>query len=189
MMAAKLEIVIGPMYSGKSTELIRRCSRYASIGKDVCVVNHAFDTRCAPNSVATHSHTTYDAIKVKNLMDLDMQGIPDVIGIDEAQFFEDLFEFVLKMERFNCVIIIAGLDGDFQRNNFGQIYKCIPLCDTITKLSAMCCVCNDGTPGSFTKKINLNNTDQVDIGGKDKFIAVCRKHYFSTSSDSDNSNK
>ena len=173
-----VEIVIGPMYSGKTTELIRRCSRYQSIGKHVTVINHSLDTRCDENEIATHANHKYKAIKTQNLLDLDLLPIPDVIGIDEAQFFPDLLQFVKYCEQFKCVVIIAGLDGDFKRNNFGQIHMCIPLCDSITKLNAMCCLCNNGTPGCFTKKVNKQDTTLIDIGGKDKFVAVCRKHYF-----------
>uniref|UniRef100_A0A6C0F6R3 thymidine kinase n=1 Tax=viral metagenome TaxID=1070528 RepID=A0A6C0F6R3_9ZZZZ len=175
---AQVEIIIGPMYSGKTTELIRRCSRYQSIGKNVTVINHSFDTRCDANEISTHSKNTYKAVKTEKLLDLDLLPMPNIIGIDEAQFFPDLLQFVKYCEQFKCVIIIAGLDGDFQRNNFGGIHKCIPLCDSIVKLNAMCCVCNDGTPGCFTKKVDSNDKTLIDIGGKDKFIAVCRKHYF-----------
>lgn len=174
---ASVEIIMGPMYSGKSTELTRRCSRYKAIGKHVALINHCLDTRCEDSAVATHAQHTYEAIKTARLLDLELMPVPDVIGIDEAQFFEDLYKFVTYMERFNCVIIIAGLDGDFRRRNFGQIHQCIPLCNSITKLNAMCCLCSDGTPGSFTKKIDDTNGDVIDIGGKEKFVAVCRKHY------------
>jgi thymidine kinase len=177
-MGVRIEIILGSMFSGKSTELIRRCSRYEAIGKNVSIINHSLDSRIQGENVATHSKHTHKAIKTTNLLNLDFLPIPDCIGIDEAQFFPDLFDFISYMERFNVVIIIAGLDGDFKRNNFGQIHQCIPLCDTVTKLSAMCCECKDGTPGIFTKKKDSSNNSVIDIGGNDKFVSVCRFHYF-----------
>lgn len=165
------------MFSGKSTELIRRCSRYESIGKDVVIINHKLDDRCGDSSVQTHSKTTHKAIKCSRLTRLRFAKMPDVIGIDEAQFFKDLYQFVTIMEKQNVVLIIAGLDGDFRRSLFGEIYKCIPLCDSITKLTAMCSACKDGTPGIFTKKLDENNEDVIDVGGCEKFASVCRRHY------------
>ena len=79
----------------------------------------------------------------------------DIIGIDEAQFFNDLKEFVLYSER-NKSVIISGLDGDSNREPFGQILDCIPLCDSVEKLTAMDMTSKDGTPAIFTKRI-VNN--------------------------------
>ena len=103
----------------------------------------------------------------------------DIIGIDEAQFFSDLKYFILKAEKTNKIIIIAGLDGDFKRNPFGQILECIPLCDNVIKLSAMCMESKDGTPGIFTKRI-IKSNKQTLIGAQDSYVAVCREKYLSS---------
>lgn len=176
-MSSHVEIIVGPMYSGKSTELIRRCSTYESIDMDVVIINHNIDTRCGEAEVSTHGKTTHNAIKTESLLDIKFDEIPNVIGIDEAQFFKDLKEFVLSLEKYKCIIIIAGLDGDYMRRPFGQILECVPLANKITKLTAMCSVCKDGTYASFTKKVDWSNEDLISIGGKEKFISVCRKHY------------
>jgi thymidine kinase len=97
-----------------------------------------------------------------------------VIGIDEAQFFPDLYEFVVASEKENKKIIIAGLDGDFNRKPFGKILECIPLCDEIVKLTALD---KDGTPAIFTKRINDANQEQVCVGAANLYQAVSRKHY------------
>ena len=96
---ARIEIILGPMFSGKSTELIRRCSRYEAIDKTVQIFNHDIDTRCGSDEISTHSHATSKATKLTKLMDAKLDPMPDVIGIDEAQFFDDLFEFVQFVER------------------------------------------------------------------------------------------
>ena len=99
-----------------------------------------------------------------------------IIGIDEAQFFVDLYQFIIESEKDNKIIIVAGLDGDSNRKPFGQILNCIPLCDEIVKLTAMDMIDSDGTPAIFTKRI-VKNEQQVLVGAKDYFIAVSRKNY------------
>ena len=178
-MCSRIEIIVGSMFSGKSTELIRRCHRYECIEKHVLIINSVLDTRCSINEVQTHNNQTHKALKVTRLMDIVDTHIVDthVIGIDEAQFFDDLFEFLIKIEHLNKIVIVAGLDGDFKRNTFGKILKCIPLADNITKLTAMCSICKDGTPAIFSKKINDDDDNIIDVGATEKYIAVCRKHY------------
>jgi thymidine kinase len=112
------------------------------------------------------------------LFDLDENILHknDVILINEGQFFEDLVEFcVYWSEEHNKNIIVCGLDGDFQRKPFENISRLIPLVDTITKLTALCKVCNDGTPALFSHRIT-QETDRLVIGSKN-YIPLCRKHY------------
>ena len=177
-MSGKVEIVIGCMFSGKSTELIRRISRYEAIGHQTLLVNHLLDTRTG-KSVKTHSNQERIAMKTNTL--LGIMNKPSyknskVIGIDEAQFFADLYQFIIESEKDNKIIIIAGLDGDSNRKPFGQILNCIPLCDEIIKLTAMDMVSKDGTPAIFTKRI-VKNTNQVLVGAQDCLMAVSRSNY------------
>ena len=124
-----------------------------------------------------------NAIKTKHLCDIHFESDIDIIAVDEAQFFEDLYEFLLLHEQKNIVILISGLDGDSNRQIFGQIFKCIPLCNSVTKLCAMCSICKDGTPGVFSKRL-IKSTDQICIGASNEFISVCRKHFLEDSSHS-----
>lgn len=177
-MSGRVEIVIGCMFSGKSTELIRRISRYEAIGHQTLLVNHLLDTRTG-KSVKTHSNQERIAMKTNTLLGiLDKSSYKNskVIGIDEAQFFTDLYQFVLQSEKDNKIIIIAGLDGDSDRKPFGQILSCIPLCDEVIKLTAMDMVSKDGTPAIFTKRI-VKNRNQVLVGAEDCFMAVSRSNY------------
>lgn len=179
MTSCQIEIILGPMFSGKSTELMRRCSRKEVIGKKVCYINHTFDTRTG-DFVQTHAQHRKDAIKLSKLFDIDILSDKfkeaDVFGIDEAQFFPDLYDFVLKCEEHNKTVIMSGLDGDSDRKPFGQILNCIPLCDSVVKLTAMDMIDKDGSDGLFSLRIS-NNTDQVLVGAQDKFLAVSRKNY------------
>ena len=83
---------------------------------------------------------------------------------------------LLKVEINNKNVIVVGLDGDYDRHNFGEIHKLIPLCDDIIKLKAYCSICKDGTPGIFTKRIN-ENKEKIFVGSENDYIAVCRKCY------------
>ena len=173
----RIEIILGCMYSGKSTELIRRCGRYQAIDKNVLLINHSLDTRTT-NKVQTHNKMTMDAYKTNKLMsNLSIYEDVDIIGIDEAQFFEDLFEFIQYIDqKQDKIVILAGLDGDSNREPFGHLLRCIPYCDEVTKLSAMDMVDKDGSLGIFTKRI-VHNSDKILVGAQDCFIAVSRKNY------------
>ena len=178
MSSTRIEIILGCMYSGKSTELIRRCTRYRAIGKKILLVNHSLDIRTG-DSVMTHRKETLDAVKTNNLVSLietDEFKNCDIVGIDEGQFFDDLLQFVQKAEIHNKIIIISGLDGDSERKPFGQILDCIPYCDEVIKLNAMDMVDKDGTPGIFTKRVS-EKKDRILVGTTDCFIAVSRKNY------------
>ena len=173
MNKTRVEIILGCMFSGKSTELIRRTTRYKAIGKKVLLINHLNDTR-TDSSVKTHSNIREKAIKVKRLLPvIETSNFKDsdVIGIDEAQFFDDLYEFVVSAEVYNKTIIVAGLDGDFKRKPIGQILNLIPLCDEVVKLTAMDMKDRDGTPAIFSKRI-INDDSQVVVGAEDYYMAV-----------------
>jgi thymidine kinase len=98
----------------------------------------------------------------------------DVIIIDESQFFDDLRVFVESQETKHVVVV--GLDGDYLRKPFGQVLDCIPLADKVTKLTAMCEKCADGTPALFSYRKVLDK-NQVSIGGSNKYSAFCRSCY------------
>tara|TARA_B100001287_G_C22465663_1_gene427227 strand:+ start:160 stop:705 length:546 start_codon:yes stop_codon:yes gene_type:complete len=179
-MKTKVEIIIGCMFSGKSTELLRRCNRFKSINKKILLINHVHDIRTKDN-IKTHDNFETNALKIDNLSTIfekynDLYNNSDVIGIDEAQFFPDLKEFILKSENDSKVIIIAGLDGDSDRNPFGQVLECIPLCDDVVKLKALDMLSNDGSYALFSKRI-VNSNEKVLVGSSDKYIAVNRENY------------
>tara|TARA_Y100000591_G_C21828867_1_gene698370 strand:- start:449 stop:976 length:528 start_codon:yes stop_codon:yes gene_type:complete len=173
-----LQIILGPMFSGKSTELIRIIGRYDAINKSTLLINHTLDTR-TDESVKTHSNIKRKAIKTNKLMDIyktESFQKAEVIGIDEGNFYEDLHEFICKCENLKKIIVIVGLDGDYRKQKFGQVLDCIPKCNNITKLNALCMICKDGTPGIFTKRIAKDNK-QILVGADDAYMSVCRNCY------------
>ncbi len=175
---ARLEIIIGGMFSGKSTELIRRIKRHRLITDNILVINSIKDIRCEVNVLQTHDSTTIHCNKTKKLTPLinstDFNDA-DIIAVDECQFFNDLTIFVKAAIEKDKHIILAGLDGDFKQDVFGDLIKLIPLADTVDKLNAICMSCKDGTPAPFTKRL-CNSTTQELVGATESYVAVCRKH-------------
>ncbi len=166
------------MFSGKSTELIRMVRRFRIIGKDVMVVNHLIDNRYSDkDDVVSHSGQGISGIKVSKLSELDLTKKPEVIAIDEAQFFEDLTEKVMHfVEDLGINVIVAGLSGDYQRKPFGRILELVPKCDHMVFTQAYCSSCNDGTHAVFTKRL-VDEGGQTLVGDNTKYTAVCRKCY------------
>ena len=166
------------MFSGKTSELIRRLKRLKVIGKKILVVNSSKDTRCPDEVLKTHDNVKFNCYKTNDLLDLmDVSEFydDDIIEIDEAQFFPRLKKFVECCLLHEKDIILAGLDADAFQRTFGELIDCIPLACDVTKLSALCMHCNDGTPGPFTKRIVDDKTLEL-IGGSDMYEAVCRNH-------------
>ena len=177
-----LTIVIGPMFSGKSSYLLSSIRKYREIGWPIYIITSSFDKRYTPdNKIVNHNqdYALADA-SVKFLEHIhDNKEYLDakVVIVEEGQFYPDLVEFVLEaVETYEKHVIVAGLDGDASRKPFGKLLELIPYADSIVKLKALCKICNDGTEALFTsKKCNSNNI--IDIGGSDKYEALCRKHY------------
>ena len=159
---ATLNLIIGPMFSGKTTELLRISKRLQSINLKVLLLNYVEDTRYSIHEMSTHDKYGLPCTFLKNLNDAKYENY-DVICINEAQFFEHLLLFCKKLLEKNKTIYICGLDGDFKQNKFGEILDLIPLCDSVTKLHAYCAICKDGTHANFTKR-TINSDKQKLIG-------------------------
>ena len=169
-----LRIIMGNMFSGKTSEMIRRLKRYRAIGKDVLVINSQKDTRSTEEVLRTHDNVTFRCIKTNNLHEVSI-GEAEIIAVDEAQFFSGLKTFVEKVLDHGKIIILAGLDGDYKQRKFGELLDCIPLADEVVKLTAMCMDCLDGTQGPFTKRVVQSDVLEL-VGGNDMYKAVCRRH-------------
>ena len=173
-----LELIFGCMFSGKSSELIRRLKRHKVIGKKILVINSSKDTRNSSNVLQTHDGVTFDCVKTCDLASIKTHPkfkSSDTIGIDESQFFSHLVEFVRDSLTMNKTVIVAGLDGDFQQKVFGDILNLIPLAEKVDKLHALCVDCQDGTLASFTKR-TVQSENQELVGASSMYRAVCRKH-------------
>lgn len=178
-----LKLYIGPMFSGKTSHLLKEINNYKKYNSNILVVNHIFDQQRHSsdyNSIKTHNNKSFPAIMIQNLSELHINHLyhkADIIIIDEAQFFIDLHKFIFLELNKTCqnkIFIVAGLSGDYQFNSIGDILRLIPLADEIHKLTASCIICNN--PASFTKKNNINKK-QIEIGNSNIYSPVCRLHH------------
>ncbi|XP_021724516.1 thymidine kinase-like [Chenopodium quinoa] len=177
----EIHVIVGPMFAGKSTALLRRVKTESSNGRTVAMIKSSKDTRYAKDSVVTHDGVRFpcwalpDLSSFQEKFGFDAYDKLDVIGIDEAQFFDDLYDFCCKAaEKDGKTIVIAGLDGDYLRRSFGSVLDVIPLADTVTKLTARCEMC--GKRAFFTlRKVGETQTEL--IGGAESYMPVCRQHY------------
>ncbi|CAN0927211.1 Thymidine kinase, partial [Linum grandiflorum] len=177
----EVHVIVGPMFAGKTTALLRRIKSEINAGRNVAMVKSSKDNRYAIDSVVSHDGAKFPCWALDDLTsfhsklgDEAYQKI-DVIGIDEAQFFDDLYDFCCKAaDEDGKIVVVAGLDGDYLRRSFGSVLDVIPLADTVTKLTARCELC--GKRAFFT----LRKTEQTEtelIAGADVYMPVCRQHY------------
>ncbi|AYP74215.1 thymidine kinase [Fowlpox virus] len=179
MATGEIRLIIGPMFSGKTTELVRLIRRFMISGRKCIIIKHCSDSRYTEGdleAIYTHDKISMKALSSDNLLSLvSTLDEFEIIGIDEGQFFEDIAEFSEIMANKGKIIIVAALNGDFKRDLFGNIFKLLPLSESITSLTAICSVCNN--EASFSKRIT-DDKDVKIIGGKETYTAICRKCFF-----------
>ncbi|MBU3157387.1 thymidine kinase [Clostridium estertheticum] len=176
-----VEVIIGPMYSGKSEELIRRIRRTKIAKQKVQVFKPEIDNRYSKDDVVSHCGEKEEAVRVKNslqildLLDADTQ----VIAIDEVQFFDKgIIDIITSLADNNKRVICAGLDMDFRGEPFGPIPALLAIAEFVDKIQAICVVCGNpatrtqrlinGKPAKYEDKIVL-------IGATESYEARCRK--------------
>ena len=177
-MTGYLELALGPMFASKTSWLIGIYKQYAVYTKKILVVNYYADKRYSETELSTHDKVTIPCVQTDKLYNLTINhDTTDIILINEGQFFDDIVPWVKNMvDHHNKQIYICGLDGDFKRQKFGDLIELIPFCDKITKLTALCGSCKDGTKAIFTHR-TVKSCEQVLIGEKDSYIPVCRSCY------------
>ncbi|KAK2495639.1 hypothetical protein MC885_018230 [Smutsia gigantea] len=211
----QIQVILGPMFSGKSTELMRRVRRFQIAQYKCLVIKYAKDTRYSSN-FSTHDRNTMEALPACLLRDVAQEALGvAVIGIDEGQFcrcvwwdrqrcsvfcvapgsccsewklalpsshpfqFPDIVEFSEAMANASKTVIVAALDGTFQRKAFGTILNLVPLAESVVKLTAVCMECF--REAAYTKRLGTEKEVEV-IGGADKYHSVCRLCYFKKAS-------
>ena len=191
-----LELILGPMYSGKSSRLVEVYKQCKFCRISVAVINHSADNRYDTDMLSTHDKIQIPCIKTETLLhlycdaDTDTNNVTDnlprikdkykvynskVILINEGQFFPDLCEFVNKLLEMKKQVYVCGLDGDFERKKFGQMLDLIPMCDKVTKFTSMCSSCKNGTRAIFSMR--LTKEKEQTLVGSDNYIPVCRQCY------------
>lgn len=181
-----IDLITGPMFSGKSTELVRRLVILGEAGFKVAYVNSIVDTRqkISHNKVFSNDgNLPFKKYKVEALYSIQSELMDnDVIGIDEGQFFTELFQFCVDMcERYGKKIIVGGLISDFRRQRFGQMSDLIHVCDTIVKLTSFCKPCAESkqfVPALFSRRVNNANQVAICVGAEEAYVPTCRQCFF-----------
>ncbi len=167
-----IELILGPMFSGKTTEMIRRCRRRMSVGLNVVILNHKLDNRNGTTNVVTHDGIQMVSIPCDSVTNYEILKDYDVIAIDEAQFFNDLSTSVnILANDYNKQVIMACLSGDSNCEPWPGVDKLIAISDEIIHCRALCVRCHK--PAAFTRKHVASNT-KIDIGADDKYSSMCR---------------
>jgi thymidine kinase len=174
-----LEVITGPMFSGKSEELIRRLKRARIARQRVACYKPAIDARYHRTSIASHSQQTHDACTVTTVEDLRAHLFPqiaetEVVGIDEVQFLAaDVIPLVLELVAMGKRVIIAGLDTTFANEPFGPVPDLMALADKVTKLSAVCMVFV-GAAGMYEARCRAHFSPHRDEHGSEQLELVTR---------------
>lgn len=179
-----LKVILGPMFSGKTTELIRIYRRYSACNIPVCVINHVSDqTRYSTEKMSSHNKeqiNSYNFEKLYHCIEEDFVHKVKVILINEGQFFEDLFDVVINLiNKHKKVVYVCGLDGDYQQKKFGQIIDLIPHSDNVRKLKGICFNCKI-KESIFTHRIS-NEKEQI-VVGVDNYSSLCRECFIVSAS-------
>ena len=172
-----VDLVIGPMFSGKTTTLLTYEKKFQITKKNYICINHTFDLRyTSDGKLATHDGKVSSGqhIKVSNLMDIQEVFLSqfDAFIIDEVQFFKDVDKFVSNWSSKGKIIVCAGLNSDYKLDPFESVSSLIPKCDTIQHLKALCVDCGSEAP--FTERC-VDIKQQTLIGTSDIYKPKCRK--------------
>ncbi|MGH7571165.1 MAG: thymidine kinase [Gemmatimonadota bacterium] len=170
-----IEVICGPMFSGKSEELIRRLRRAEIARQRIQVFKPLVDDRFSADEIVSHSEMRIRAERVPHagaiLERLDERT--QVVGVDEAQFFDDrLVDVCDRLANLGKRVVVAGLDQDFLGRPFDPIPQLLAKAEEITKTLAICVRC--GNPANFTQRI-VGNEERIVVGGASAYEARCRQ--------------
>jgi len=176
-----LTIILGPMFSGKTSFLINVYKNNVKNNKNTLVINHALDNRYGNKGLTNHNKETIGCIKMEKLSDIYMilnnpkNAQYNTILINEGQFFKDLYNVIYTLLLSNYNIYVCGLNCDSNMEKFGTILDIIPLADDILKLKSTCKLCSK--TASFTKRL-IHSKEKIIIGHSNIYIPVCRNCFF-----------
>lgn len=175
----RLDVITGPMFAGKSTELLRRIRRLEHAGRKCVVVKWSGDRRYGHEELlVTHDFHKREAIttdEIRQVVDDPRVLGADVVGIDEGQFFGDIVESSARIVELNKVVIVSCLDGTFEQEPFPNIARLLSKADTVTKFSAVCGLCKEDAPFTKIRGGVHPETKHILVGGAEMYIPVCRR--------------
>lgn len=171
-----IEVICGCMFSGKTEELIRRLTRARIAKQTVEIFKPSLDTRFHDENIVSHNETSIRSTPIQFASDMYLLTGPcDVVGIDEAQFFDkELVEVCTRLARVGKRVVVAGLDMDAFGNPFGPMPALLAVSEYVTKVQAICTVC--GSPASYSFR-KSQNPSQVALGAGEEYEARCRMHF------------
>jgi thymidine kinase len=169
-----IEVICGSMFSGKTEELIRRLKRVKIANLKVAIFKPSIDVRFDESNIVSHDTNVIQSIPVKHSADiLSLAKNVDVVGIDEAQFFdENIMNVCEQLALKGMRVIVAGLDMDYQGQPFGPMPNLLAIADYITKLHAICVKCGNIANVSYRK--HADKSEQILLGEKDMYEPRCR---------------
>jgi thymidine kinase len=170
-----IEVVCGPMFSGKSEELIRRLRRAEIARQRVQIFKPGIDQRYSDDHIVSHSELRIRSVSVKDAHELEARLDPrtEVIGIDEAQFLgEEIIPLAVRLADLGKRILIAGLDTDYLGRPFHPMPELLAVADEITKTLAICMQC--GNPAKHTQRL-IASEELVVVGAAGMYEARCRR--------------
>lgn len=172
-----IEVICGSMFSGKTEELIRRLKRVKIAQLRVEIFKPAMDTRYDLVKIISHDENAIHSTPIDNSQTILLYAQDvDVVGIDEAQFFdEEICNVCQQLAYRGTRVIVAGLDMDYLGKPFGQMPNLLATADYITKLHAICVDCGSIAQYSYRKAASES---RILLGEKDEYSPLCRKHYF-----------
>ena len=176
-----VHLILGPMFSGKTHRLIQHIQSFKILGFPIFVIKPDIDTRYTLNGLCTHDQIkeSCDSFPIdvfEQIFLLPEYQQAKVVLIEEGQFFTHIYRMVTHMMTDQKRVYVAALNGDSERNLFGDVYRLLPLCHSIEWTTALCIHCKDGTPAVYSKRKVLCET-QISVAGSDMYEAVCEKHY------------
>jgi len=179
-----LKIILGCMFAGKTTELIKEYNKHMSCNFKCCIINHSIDDRYNTDNtqMSTHNNKIVECKSCNNLRELfgndyknNIVDKYDVFLINEGQFFKDLYDCVdIIVNEKKKKVYVCGLDGDYKRKKFGSILDIIPLCDDIVKLKGICKECFF-KESIFTNRIT--GEKEQTLVSSNNYNSLCRKCY------------
>ena len=176
MMAGRLELIIGPMFAGKTTEMLRRIDRAALSGHSCLLIKYQKDNDTDIDTNNSHESWSHSTLECRELMPNIRECLNyHTIGIDEGHFFEDICQFCKILANVGKRIIVAALDGTYRREPFENVLKLVANCESVDKLSAVCI--DTGKEAAFSRR-TINSNDTHLVGGIESYVAVSRNAYF-----------
>jgi thymidine kinase len=170
-----IEVICGSMFSGKTEELIRRLNRAFIAKLSVQIFKPALDTRYHEMNIVSHNDSVIQSQPVKSARQIfELAGDCEVVGIDEAQFFDDkeLVEVCNRLANSGKRVVLAGLDMDFEGKPFGCMPQLMAIAEYVTKVHAICVVCGD--IASYSYRL-VPSKEKVLLGETDSYEARCRR--------------